>query len=193
MITNVVADFCERTLFLFTGVLILRTFNYLFFLSFQDISWSEQATRPPIIRSRDQYRRLPSGSTSTCKYSLNISGLTLHFRRYCLPQVVFSVESVCRRHQKYLKYDVWFVPASVHVLKWSDRPLYLSNFALLFKWWGQSFVRWQWNIYIFSACTQWGYSDVNFYSLWIYIIMNNEMCFLKSAWFALKSQEGPRC
>jgi len=40
MITNFVADFCERTLFLFTGFLILRTFNYLFFLSFQDISWS---------------------------------------------------------------------------------------------------------------------------------------------------------
>jgi len=178
-------SFCSQV-FLYCEHSIIFFFSH--FRTFPD-----QAIRLPIICSRDQYRRLPSGSTSTCKYCLNISSLTLHFTRCCLPQAVFSVDSVCRRHQKYLKYDVWFVPASVHVLKWSDRPLCLSNFALFFKWWGQSFVRWQWNIYILSACTQWGYSDVNFYSLWIYIIMNNEMCFLKSAWFALKSQEGPRC
>jgi hypothetical protein len=171
-------SFCSQV-FLYCEHSIIFSFSH--FRTFPD-----QAIRP-----RDQYRRLPSGSTSACKYSLNISGLTLHFTRYCFPQALFLVDCVCRRHQKYLNYDVWFVGTGFNPC-WNEaigRYIYQISPSCSSD---RDKVLWD-DSEIFSACTRWGYSDVNFYSLWINIIMNNEMCSLKSAWFALKSQEGSRC
>lgn len=148
---NFVADFCERTLFLFTAVLILRTINYLFILLFQDIS--DQVIRPPIIRSQDQYRHLPSGSTSTCNHSSIILALccishAIAFLKQCSQWTLCADDSrstiSATSDVGRLQSTCWNEAIGRHIHQISSCCSSDED---------RSFVRWQWNNYIFSACT----------------------------------------